>query len=226
MISEMPKNNIGNLDKNKQDRINEIETYIHGYFEKYKVGYESSGIGCTQGTQLASAFWENLDDNWMKPIKDILQQKLIGKNLVDLGVGNDWRNIPSKLQIPIKNYIAVDIKLPSQAMLENCDILKDFESNKIKASFIEEDMLKYVARLPDNSSNFFLSAIDDDVILDDKYWKYLCEEIYRTTEQGGIVIDAGIGSIEYYLNKYAKDKFKIIYKENQSEGKKILEKNK
>lgn len=85
-------------------------------------------------------------------------------------------------------------------------------------------MLRYVSKLDDNSSNFFLGAIDYDVILDDQYWKYLCEEMYRALDENGIIIDGGVGSIGYYINKYLKGKLKLIYESGSLAGSNIWEK--
>lgn len=95
----------------------------------------------------------------------------------------------------------------------------------VDASLVDADMLRYLISLPDKSANFFLSAIDSDVILSDDYWKYLCEEIHRCTEEGGILIDAGVGHIEYYLEKMIPGKFEKIYDVEKSPwGKKIFQK--
>lgn len=220
MISEMPKNNIGNLDRNRQDRINEIETYIQEYFEKY-INNKDSSISYIQDTNLSRFFWNSLDNKEMEPIKNILEKKLDGKSLVDLGCGRNDGNLPLSLKIPLKEFTAVDIDVPEKE--DQIYSIKKMKENGIKnASIVKEDLLRYVTNLPDKSTNFFLSAINDDVIMEEKYWKYLSEEISRVTEDKGIVIDGGVGLIGNYLDK---DKFKIIYSEGDIEGKKIFEKN-
>ncbi len=198
------------INSNSPERMQEIEQYIQDYFKKYKVGYEKSGEGSTQGTKMAESFWKGLKNYSNEKMRKVLEEKLIGKTLVDLGSGADGRNRPAYNNLlPFKKYLAVDIDKP-YANAEYA--VEDMIKQGVDASNITEDMLRYVANLPDKSSNFFLSAIDNDVVLDDKYWQYLAEEIYRVTEDHGIVIDGGMTGLNRLLDK---KKFKIIY---QGEG--------
>jgi hypothetical protein len=209
------------INSNSSERKQEIENFVVEYFKKYKVGYEASGFGCTQGTELASAFWGYLH-KYMTEVKAILYNKLPEKTLIDLGVGADGSNMPGRIDVPFKKYIGVDIDPP----YANADYAIEAMNKKgVEASLVGSDMLRFITNeIPDKSANFMLSAIDSDVILDDKYWQYLCEELYRCTEDGGIIIDAGVGDIEYYLEKMIPGKFKIIFKQDDFCGQKIFEK--
>lgn len=215
--------------KNKRKkRIKEIEQYVQDYFKMNNVGNNSIGQS-TQGTKLAGTFWGHLDDKWMKPIKDILEQKLTGKNLIDLGTGSDPYNLPWRLDISINKYISVDVDPVTSNTEDPKDSnkfvvheIQNMIDNGIDASVVKEDLLIFTTHLPDKSSNFFLSAIDSDVILDEKYWKYLIEEIYRATEDRGIVIEE-MSDIESYFNE-DKDKWKCIFDDKVLGGKKIFEK--
>lgn len=211
-------------NNNKKERIDEIESYLEEYYKKYKVGYESSGIGNTQNTALAMDFWTDIidtDRSFFDKIRSILKEKLSDKTLVDLGIGSDCVNIPITrylpINVPMKKYVGVDIEIPTKESLKNWRVMEKFQEQGTEASFVQEDMLRFVSKLPDESSNFFLAAIDDDVILDEKYWQYLTEEIYRATEKKGIVIDAGVGSIRFFLHAMP-DKFKMIYREGSDRG--------
>jgi hypothetical protein len=211
--------NLISPESNKEKRIAEIESYIKGYFKKYKVGHEASGYGSTQDTKLAASFWSRFDKNWEDDIGNILQSKLKEKNLVDLGFGKSDENIPWYIKLPVKKYTAVDIDTPYPATK---DAIRDLKNQGIDASIVNSDLLLYVANLPDESSNFFLSAIDHDVILDEQYWKYLAEEIYRSTEEGGIVIEGGMVSLHEYLDN---KRWKTLIDDGRGEfAKRIFEK--
>ena len=207
----------------RQSRIKEIENYVQEYFKEHEIGKDSSGYS-TQGTILAGSFWENLNSEHMRPIKEIMDKKLKNKSLVDLGVGSHPNNIPGSWvswldsKVPFKKYTGVDIEKP----LGNTeDMVERMVKKGIDASYVSDDMLRYITHLPDKSSNFFLGAIDSDVILEEKYWKYLAEEITRAIEDKGIIIDAGMSHIGFYLDK---NKFKTIYIDDKMVGRKIFEK--
>ena len=210
----------------REQRITEIKNYVDEYFKKY-ITNEDSSMGFMQGTSLSRFFWTRLDSEEMKPVKDILEKKLSGKSLVDLGCGSKEANLPYDLKIPLKKFTAVDIDPPIPTLnpdgsSEEVSEIQMMKNNGIKdASIVKEDILTYVMNLSEKSSNFFLSALDDDVIKEKKYWIYLAEEISRATEDNGIVIDGGVGEIGYYLDK---EKFKLIYSDENTLGKRIYEK--
>lgn len=217
------------INSNSQERIQTIEQYIQNYFKKY-INNKESSVKWVQGTHTARFFWGTLDRDFMKPIKNILEEKLNGKSLVDLGCGNNDGNFPMDVKISLKKFTAVDIDPPvsknkapnnsDEGVVYGIQKMKDNGITK-NASIVKEDILRYVANLPDGSSNFFLSALDDDVIVEEEYWKYLSEEICRATENGGIIINAGVGRIGDYLDR---TKFKTIYSDENQEGKRIYEK--
>lgn len=222
------------MNSNSPERMGEIEKYVEQYLKKYENAFIH-----IQGTTSAHGFWPHLESNWMRPVKEILETKLKGKTLVDLGCGDDDSNLPWQLKIPLKKFRAVDIDPPTVNNLTTNPDFPDDETKKewniagikrmqdsgIKdAEVVKDDILRYVTNLPDKSSNFFLSAIDDHVIMEEKYWEYLVEEIWRATENGGIVIDGGVGRIGDYIEKFAKGRFRVIFSQNKLEGQNIFEK--
>lgn len=204
-------------NSNSLERLKEIEDYLQEYYKKYKVGLNASQSGSTQGTELANSFWSSYMRGTMeKDFKDLINLKLKDKTLIDLGVGADGSNIPSYTELPVKKYIGVDI---DEQYANSEYAIKKMNSKGIEAAFCKEDMLRYLSKLPDKSANFFLSAIDYDVILDKQYWEYLTQELLRTTEDNGIIIEGGMVYLERYLKN---ENWKLI--SEISGGKKIFEK--
>lgn len=70
------------------------------------------------------------------------------------------------------------------------DIKEEFGVSQYE---LEDDALRFVSLLSDNSVNFTISGVDDWIInarkwLGKEYLDYLCKEIYRTTKEWGIVV--------------------------------------
>jgi hypothetical protein len=75
------------------------------------------------------------------------------------------------------NIVSIDIKTRGDNKVE-------FDIPQYE---LEDDALRFVALLPDNSVNFTISGVDDWIInarksLGKEYLDYLCKEIYRTTK--------------------------------------------
>ena len=133
------------------------------------------------------------------------KEKLSGKPLVDLGGGRTCTLLPIADHNEASAYINVDKYVGRFADLERNPLRNQYESyfspknilrdlkrpvltSNIEPAFIYADMLDFVARLPDNSANFALFGLDEDIIGGDRrYHEALSKEIARALRGGGIV---------------------------------------
>lgn len=133
-----------------------------------------------------------------RELKDFLRMNLSGTVLVDLGSCPGRENISSLARdFGCKVYIGVDVA-------EKDKISSTERFTKIT---IKDDMLLFVARLPDNYGSFFISGAEDtsaevgqrrygpgpydiDVVYTEitPYMQKLLKEIFRATKSGGILI--------------------------------------
>ncbi len=104
--------------------------------------------------------------------------------LLDLGAGDPKPMADFALCCDVRLYLAVDLYCPYGNM--------DFENPRIVLE--NEDMLRYVAKIPDDSANIFLGAIDDIVLMNPKskkvelkYRSLLLSHICRVVPPDGIV---------------------------------------
>lgn len=202
---------VGGLEKDhsnidRENRVKEIQQYLDGYFKRHDV----HDIKMRTFTEYANYFWMFMKNN--SKLKEILQQKLHKKSLVDLGTGLNPNNIPSNVDILFSKYTAVDLLEPNEVNLNkenNIYSSIDLMNKKgVDASFKIKDMLSFVTDLPDESSNFILSGIDHSAILENDYWHYFCDEIIRATEKDGIIIQGFSTDLERYIDT---SKLKIIF---------------
>lgn len=105
---------------------------------------------------------------------------------------------------------------------------KKYGIGEDRVDYINDDMLKFVSKLPDKSTNFLINGIDDSIIRNNKYWEKLSKELYRATEDSGII--TGYGSAFYHFEKYFRDitpkvivieDFKILKKKDRLDVDKI-----
>ena len=171
--------------------------------------------------------WENLT----KTEKEYLKRKLKDGLLIDLG-GNasDFRasSVMRRLsrQLGVKTYINVDychggdinpytsILAPDMVEPPSLKPLsKKEKSQTINDLLVNDDMLDFVSRLPDNSSNFAINGIDENSLHDQvgSYTQALWREILRSTKKGGVIF--GVGSEIWRDSDEISDEIKFISKE-------------
>ncbi len=140
-----------------------------------------------------------------------LKNIISGENLVDLGCGRSagvfgreedlpkWKFPPAVRMAKhwgAKRYLGVD---PYQKTDDTEDIQGVIEYGSkisgIETNFIEEEMLKFVHRQPDQSNCYLIVGVDKDIITSKDsysapsiYVSALIEELYRTTSSPGVVI--------------------------------------
>ena len=85
--------------------------------------------------------------------------------------------------VDIKAYIAVDI-FTCQGF--SCYVGQKHKLPKI--AVVQDDMLLFASRLPDESVNFIMNGLDIFVIGETKYRERLNFELERATEKGGLII--------------------------------------
>ena len=110
-----------------------------------------------------------------------------GKTLIDLGCGRNGFGYSCGKLLRIKNYIGVD---PILKYLDSSELkyLNSFNNKKIKFFGIAEDMLSFLKRLPNDSSNFISSFIDYDILEGNFYREEVEKEIYRTLHPKGFYL--------------------------------------
>jgi len=130
---------------------------------------------------------------WEK-LGPFFEQKLKGDILIDLG-GGDSRTIHEMADIVgVKTYINVDVGSDNDPYAghpmpaENYWRLSNEQREiPMEAMDVYDDMLDFVSRLPDNSSNFILNGIDSYVLKNEEYRKALFKELVRATKEGGVL---------------------------------------
>ena len=203
----------------QERRIAEIDAFVDKYYSQEGEGRGMNDPKMHARLALMGAGMDDpLSQNWQSFYKHnedtakLLKEKLSGKTLVDLGFGNNFNHLDALKDLGIARYKGVDLMIYNNVIIDDKDFYsraeEKYKKNNIKAEIIEQDMLKYVARMPDSSANFMLNAIDNYMIKDNQYWKYLIEEIYRTTEPKGIVTGVSAGTISKKFSESGK--FKII----------------
>lgn len=195
----------------QQQRIKEIDYFVDSTPESWQSTFHDPSYG----------YWasDTKEENKSEAHKYLIN-KLEGKTVIDLGFGDgsyfldnlNYRAITFK-NLKIKKYIGIEKNFSCEdedfeSFKNKCQ--KIFNEGGMEADFEQQDMLKYIVRLPDESSNFIINGIDEH-ILPQKYWEHLAEEIYKKTEPKGII--TGLGSLtEFFL----KNGFKIIEPKNKN----------
>lgn len=202
----------------RNKRLQEIDAYISQYDPHYQRGHERDQY--TIATSAGQLFWKDLGKHYPGSegikLENFIKEKLKDKTLIDLGGGWEINHLDKEkiTELGIKKYQVVD-KLPFGRQERNEAIMGKVSHlnvpDDMDATHIQDDLLHFVSRLPDNSSNFFMGAIDSYVIPEGKYWEYLAEEITRATENKGIIIAVN-SDIGHCLDD---DKFKFIYQQRQ-----------
>lgn len=131
-----------------------------------------------------------------------LRDALNGEVLVDLGAGECF-NMAAPLSLyGVSKYLAVNkgdwSKLYDSELetLEYTRFERDNRSMDIYST--EDDMLNFVARIPDNSVSFMLNGIDSTVLGgNEEYCRSLTSEIVRATKPGGVVFGSHSWSFDY-----------------------------
>ncbi len=140
-------------------------------------------LGTTPG-HFSGSLAQNLETS--QEDLQFIKEKLSGETLIDLGCGEPGYTDAhlKELDISLASYVGVDKKEFDQRWVE--------ESRKqggFPVEYINEDLLRFVSKIPDNSANFLISGIDEDVLRDSEYRKRLMAEIMRATKQGGLVLN-------------------------------------
>jgi len=153
--------------------INELAEHMH---ESWRVGRAFSA--------LADKFIYGHTFMGIKNLPKFFSEVLGDSILLDLGAGDPKPMVDFALCCDVKLYLAVDLYCPYGDM--------DFKDPRIVLE--NDDMLRYVAKMPDNSANVFLGAIDDIVLMNPKsievelsYRSLLLNQICRVVPPGGIV---------------------------------------
>lgn len=134
-------------------------------------------------------------------IRTFLREKLKNGMLVDLGGGSENAFVMRVIarNCDVRTYISVDLgndgELDPYAGKRPRPIPEGYISPADRAKTIDEylvtsDMLDFVARMPDNSSNFVANGIDFLWGTSQKYSEALFREVIRATRSEGILFGA------------------------------------
>jgi len=155
-------------------------------------------------------------------LREFFRSKLKGEILVDCGGGREefmkklavewgagaYLNLDGQLQAYDKSSNWQEYSEPfpgvDGARIFSMRFRSPNREGETEIQGIDGDMLRVVARFPDNSVNYVLNAIDNDIILVGDYWRALAAEIERTTKTGGVVF----GYNNLLLNHLSPSKFK------------------
>lgn len=198
LITDWINNKMYEHDKAAQLRISESKRILDqlGFtaFDSLKTPYAYHFI---------TEVFESSDDTTRK----LFQAKLRNGTVIDLGAGDCFRTLQLVYymkEMGVNEHIAVE-KFPEQddeQWVENGRrTLADLD---LKGDFIVDDMLLFLAKLPDNSANFIINGIDKTILRDDSYINKVNQELYRTTYDNGVIIG-------YWSSLYPsgfKDKFR------------------
>ena len=159
--------------------------------------------------------------------------KIINKNLpvIDLGCGPRYGREMADFcaRLGVQGYMGVDkysvdwgsrgcdkyeksngavfnySERPSDNEWKKDEDSKWLERNDFVAALYSEDMLEFLAKVKDKTTNIFLNGIDTIVIREDEYWDRLISEIDRVIPVGGIFWFNGY-DCEYIFEKYELEK--------------------
>lgn len=156
--------------------------------------------------------------------KDYLKSKLEGEILIDCGGGREEFIKPYIVDLQAGSYVNLDGQLteydPQAKYVEYAEPMPEREGWILFSARLREpkmqgntlihgingEMLRVIARMPDNSVNFVLNGIDFDSNTENSdYWKALAFEISRATSEGGVVFGYGTPFFEYLDRKKFKD---------------------
>ncbi|MBU0527768.1 hypothetical protein KKE92_04765 [Candidatus Micrarchaeota archaeon] len=120
----------------------------------------------------------------IKKLPGFFQNLLENAVLLDLGAGDPRPMVDFALACGVRLYLGVDLYLSYKNM--------SFEDPRIVLE--NNDMLQYVAKMPDNSASVFLGAIDEIVLAHNKskqmeieYESLLLSHIHRVVPPDGLV---------------------------------------
>ena len=121
----------------------------------------------------------------------ILKEKLAGRMLIDLGSGGFYMSMLAN-ELGVRTYLSVDkfagdkkVQLDPYVDLikgQFRDIFPNMERIRVK-----DDMLDFIARVPQGSACVTISGIDMNIIATEAYHEALAKEIMRVLPPGGIV---------------------------------------
>ncbi len=199
--------------KEEFPKINPEEIELQKHIKKIDDFVDSLPKNATLSlTDPFASFWTHYAiENENPKMTKFLRDKLENKTLVDLGYGANNIHLNAIKNLNIKKYIGVEKNL---SKIYGADervrsLTEFFKKSDIKSEIHEQDMLKFVARLPENSANFLINGIDSSIIGNEEYWKYLVREIHRATETNGIIT-----GVNTEVNNFTREGlFKTVLKE-------------
>lgn len=143
----------------------------------------------------------------------VLKNKLDDEILVDLGCGRQpvielAEKVGARVLIGVDRYsIGSENDSPSPQKVVEEPIRENGQT-----VLVREDLLKFVSHIPDNSANFTINGIDDDIIKNKDYQKALAKEIIRATKKGGIIFGKNSTSL-FYIREEGQEQTKEIMEE-------------
>ncbi|MEI7424743.1 MAG: hypothetical protein WCK10_01340 [Candidatus Staskawiczbacteria bacterium] len=130
------------------------------------------------------------------------------QTVVDLGAGSRPSGYLLSQLLGAKAYVGVEICGINTASLENnseilntyidwvkkndvyrlnkcAEIIPDLYASKIPYSIVNQDMLSFLKRLPDNSVSITMGGVGPEIMKDNEYWKEVFKEVERVLSKNG-----------------------------------------
>lgn len=127
-------------------------------------------------------------------IRDFIKDK----PLINLGAGIDTFVARSFRNYGVEKYTGVDILNPAYHEVDKDGQVKGEAEGTY---FVQEDMLRYISKLPDNFGNVNLNGIDTSIVTSGKYGFLLALHLFRIVPSGGVVFGYGSEAIFGKLEK-------------------------
>ncbi|MEI8270847.1 MAG: hypothetical protein WCG45_05785, partial [bacterium] len=126
-----------------------------------------------------------LKSGFNEETSSLLKSRVKDQTLVDLGSGEEIFSIlPWLKEAGISEFVGVD-KFPNKDLSWYQDKIKQ---NDLNGNYFKDDMLLFLAKLPDESANVMINGIDHTIISNNEYWEKLKQEIRRVIPKYGVVL--------------------------------------
>lgn len=201
--------------------IAELTAYQYDDHRRIIKALEETGSFLQHGEQYAHNWETFLQDEQNEAIKKHLLEKLHGTTIIDLGGGftiGEEGSAPSAMQevaqeLGASTYISVDRYLRGRERLgyEPRDVTEEIgitQPERMHAIYVEDDMLRFLARMKSETPNITLTLNGIDAFLIPRHRDYgldyhemLAQEIARVLPKGGMVLTCGSEEATAYFEK-------------------------
>lgn len=134
-----------------------------------------------------------------KQERDFLRTRLAGQTLVDLG-SNKAELSGFAREMGVEEYVSVDIRHMNWNANDPEIKVTTIESEGLRNVRVGDDMLDFVARLPDGSVSFTINGITPVIISNREYHEALAKEMLRAMSSDGVIFAASSYPVSDFLS--------------------------